>query len=122
MIVRDLKIYVNTFYFEFNFQAESDITAYTYERTLMMEQRTEMLKSMRVAKMQPQAIVDKSHAAVNDVRIKLDTVTEELESSTDDTSGLDRNQYTFTPSGSGTGITMEKMAESINKNVLELKP
>lgn len=73
--------------------------------------------------MLPQAIVDKSHGALNqnDVRIKLDTVTEELESSTDDT-GIDRNQYTFTPSGSGAGVTMEKMAESINKNVLELKP
>ena len=88
-----------------------------------MEQRTEMLKSMRVAKMLPQAIIDKSHAAANDikdVRIKLDTVSEELESSTDDL-GLDRNQYTFTPSGSE-GVSMEKMAESINKNVLDLKP
>ena len=83
-----------------------------------------MLKSMRVAKMQPQAIIDKSHAAANDlkdVRIKLDTVSEELESSTDEV-GLDRNQYTFTPSGSSPGVTMEKMAESINKNVLDLKP
>ena len=115
------KVWVNGA--SFSFQAESDITAYTYERTLMMEQRTEMLKSMRVAKMQPQAIIDNIHAAANDVkdvRIKLDTVSEELESSTDDV-GLERNQYTFTPSGSG-GVTMEKMAESINKNVLDLKP
>ena len=29
-------------------QSNSDISAYTYERTLMMEQRTEMLKQMRV--------------------------------------------------------------------------
>jgi len=54
-------------------QAESDITAYTYERTLMMEQRTEMLKNMRVGKIppQPQTIVDKSHEAavnMNDVK------------------------------------------------------
>ena len=89
----------------------------------MMEQRTEMLKSMRVAKMQPQAIVDKSHAATADVRIKLDTVSEleENETSTED-NDLERNQYTFTPSAMGTGVPMEKMAESINKNVLELKP
>ena len=89
----------------------------------MMEQRTEMLKSMRVAKMQPQAIVDKSHAATADVRIKLDTVSEleENETSTED-NDLERNQYTFTPSAMGSGVPMEKMAESINKNVLELKP
>ena len=84
-----------------------------------------MLKSMRVAKIQPQAIVDKSHGALSpaDVRIKLDTVSEmeEGETSTDDVM-LERNQYTFTPSAMGTGVPMEKMAESINKNVLELKP
>lgn len=101
--------------------AESDITAYTYERTLMMEQRTEMLKNMRVAKMLPQAIVDKGHAAANDVRIKLDTVTEDNESTTDEDI-LARNQYTFTPSSAGVGVTMEKMAAPINKHVLELKP
>lgn len=31
----------------FSLQSNSDISAYTYERTLMMEQRTEMLKQMK---------------------------------------------------------------------------
>ena len=34
------------------FQSKQDISAYTYERTLMMEQRTEMLRSMRLSKPQ----------------------------------------------------------------------
>ena len=32
------------------FQPDHDISAYTYERTLMMEQRNEMLKEMRMKK------------------------------------------------------------------------
>lgn len=55
--------------FDVSIQAESDITAYTYERTLIMEQRTEMLKNMRLGKVvQPQTIVDKSHEAAQDVK------------------------------------------------------
>ncbi|XP_052274577.1 solute carrier family 12 member 6-like isoform X2 [Dreissena polymorpha] len=104
--------------------ADSDITAYTYERTLMMEQRTEMLKNMRVGNVSlPQTIVDKSHetgAALNDVKIKLDTVVEE--STTDEEKFSERNQYTFSPNIRSQGVSVEKMASSINKNVLEIKP
>lgn len=39
------------------FQPDSDISAYTYERTLMMEQRTEMLKEMRLKKKEAQGNV-----------------------------------------------------------------
>lgn len=31
-------------------QVESDISAFTYERTLMMEQRSQMLKQMQLSK------------------------------------------------------------------------
>lgn len=31
-------------------QHDSDISAYTYERTLMMEQRSQMLRQMRLSK------------------------------------------------------------------------
>lgn len=34
------------------FQSGQDISAYTYERTLMMEQRTQMLRNMRVKKIE----------------------------------------------------------------------
>lgn len=34
------------------FQSTIDISAYTYERTLMMEQRTQMLRDMRLHKME----------------------------------------------------------------------
>lgn len=44
---------------------DSDISAYTYERTLMMEQRTEMLKHMRLSRRETlsmiQTIVDHHH-------------------------------------------------------------
>ena len=35
--------------FSFTFQPDQAISAYTYERTLMMEQRSEILKEMRKA-------------------------------------------------------------------------
>ena len=36
--------------FFFSSQHDSDISAYTYERTLMMEQRSQMLRQMRLSK------------------------------------------------------------------------
>lgn len=36
--------------FVFFSQHDSDISAYTYERTLMMEQRSQMLRQMRLSK------------------------------------------------------------------------
>ncbi|KAL3859055.1 hypothetical protein ACJMK2_009291 [Sinanodonta woodiana] len=89
--------------------AEGDISAYTYERTLIMEQRTEMLKKLKTKKEEPQSIVDHSHlSAPNAIN----------ESSTDEPIVTD-NQYTFTP---GQNKTMQEMTAIVNKHVLELKP
>ena len=52
--------------------------------------------------------------------VLLDPVLEES-STTDEEKLSDRNQYTFTPT-SGPAKSMEEMASSINKNVLEIKP
>lgn len=99
--------------------AEGDISAYTYERTLIMEQRTEMLKKLKTKKEEPQSIVDHSHlSAPNAVTIQLAPVNEENESSTDEPNVMD-NQYTFTP---GQTKTMQEMTAIVNKHVLELKP
>lgn len=38
------------FFNVFVFQTDSDISAYTYERTLMMEQRNQMLRELRLNK------------------------------------------------------------------------
>lgn len=41
----------------FNFQMNSDISAYTYERTLMMEQRNQMLRELRLNKKESLGVV-----------------------------------------------------------------
>ncbi|KAK3605706.1 hypothetical protein CHS0354_013502 [Potamilus streckersoni] len=100
--------------------AEGDISAYTYERTLIMEQRTEMLKKLKTKKEEPQSIVDHSHLSAPDaVTIQLAPVNEENESSTDEPIKALDNQYTFTP---GQTKTMQEMTAIVNKHVLELKP
>ncbi|XP_025076500.1 solute carrier family 12 member 4-like isoform X4 [Pomacea canaliculata] len=81
-----------------------DISAYTYERTLMMEQRTQMLRNMRVKKIEPQSIVDRAHhggnpgagdqASPQKVHLQLESVPEE--SSTDPESPA-QEHFTFTP-------------------------
>jgi hypothetical protein len=38
------------------FQMDSDISAYTYERTLVMEQRNQMLKEMQLNKRDPSGV------------------------------------------------------------------
>ncbi|XP_076449230.1 solute carrier family 12 member 4-like [Babylonia areolata] len=86
--------------------SKQDISAYTYERTLMMEQRTEMLRSMRLSRPQPQSIVDRNHPAglpgepnqsgsPQRTHLSLDPVPEE--SSTDPSGALSPEQFTFTP-------------------------
>ncbi|QQP58280.1 Uncharacterized protein FKW44_003544, partial [Caligus rogercresseyi] len=52
---------------------DSDISEYTYERTLLMEQRNEMLKEMRVSDKR------KGKMVVDDVIIHADKVTNDLE-------------------------------------------
>lgn len=54
------------------------------------------------------------------VTVKLDTVLEE--STTDEEKLTERNQYTFSPNFSKQGVSMEQMASSINKNLLDIKP
>jgi hypothetical protein len=56
----------------------------------------------------------------DDFSVKLDTVTEE--STTDEEKLSERNQYTFSPNFRQEGVSMEEMASSINKNVLDIKP
>ena len=81
--------------------SNNDISAYTYERTLMMEQRSEMLKVIRRGSktgLEPQNIIDSSHPkSPTQLKVRLETVHEDgpSESTTD---SIDRNQFTFTPS------------------------
>ncbi|KAK3086861.1 hypothetical protein FSP39_024489, partial [Pinctada imbricata] len=96
--------------------SNSDISAYTYERTLMMEQRTEMLKAMRVKDSKvPQQIVDESHRAPAQVKIQLETVQEEGQPNESSTDTLDKHQYTFTPANKS------KAGSPVNE-LLSLKP
>ncbi|KAK6186052.1 hypothetical protein SNE40_008163 [Patella caerulea] len=118
----EMKKDLQTYLYQLRIQAEvnviemsgSDISAYTYERTLMMEQRTEMLQQMRVKKPEPQSIIDKAHNP-GDVKIQLDSVPEETADSLNEpTSIQDRNQFTFTP--------RDKNFKPVSKNLLNLKP
>ncbi|GFN93070.1 solute carrier family 12 member 4 [Plakobranchus ocellatus] len=78
--------------------SNQDISAYTYERTLMMEQRTDMLTKIRL-----QQTGGLSSANAGRVpTITLTPVPENEESSTDLTDSinqrtLDKSQFTFTP-------------------------
>ncbi|XP_046563365.1 solute carrier family 12 member 4-like isoform X6 [Haliotis rubra] len=120
-MMKDLKTYL----YQLRIEAEVnvvemstiDISAYTYERTLMMEQRTQMLRDMRLNKMEPQAIVDRSHLTPSDVMLRLDPVPEENddESSTDPTDHSKRNQFTFTPQQGGQLLNLKPSSQSLPK-------
>lgn len=98
-----------------------DISAYTYERTLMMEQRSEMLKVIRRGSktgLEPQTIIDSSHLKTpTHLKAKLEMVEEEepQESSTDP---IDKNQFTFTPSSHKT----VKSPTNPSNDLLSIKP
>ncbi|KAI0215201.1 Solute carrier family 12 member 6 [Lamellibrachia satsuma] len=107
---------------------ESDISAYTYERTLMMEQRTMMLKEMKISKkeMSPQLIVDRAHpakATPANVLIRIEPpIAEETEeppkeepaSAESLDAGTDKSyQYTF---------TANNPPLSKGSNLLDIKP
>ncbi|XP_056009154.1 solute carrier family 12 member 6-like isoform X2 [Ostrea edulis] len=99
MFMYQLRIEAEVYVLEMN---NSDISAYTYERTLMMEQRTEMLKQIRVKQnvKEVQSILDQSHVTpVSPTKIKLEPVQEESQGveSTTDEEKLEFHQYTFTP-------------------------
>ncbi|XP_021354279.1 solute carrier family 12 member 4-like isoform X2 [Mizuhopecten yessoensis] len=109
--------------------ANYDISAYTYERTLMMEQRTEILKAMRGggSKLSPQDILDNVHRSPAQVKIQLETVTEEglptglnTESSTDEEK-LEKHQYTFTPSSLKSDKKATSPPSPVN-DLLSMKP
>ncbi|XP_046375241.1 solute carrier family 12 member 4-like isoform X2 [Haliotis rufescens] len=120
-MMKDLKTYL----YQLRIEAEVnvvemstiDISAYTYERTLMMEQRTQMLRDMRLHKMEPQAIVDRSHLTPSDVMLRLDPVPEEIddESSTDPTDHSKHNQFTFTPQQGGQLLNLKPSPQSLPK-------
>lgn len=50
MVVFGYDLITSTVIFFLFLQHNSDISAYTYERTLMMEQRSQMLRQMRLTK------------------------------------------------------------------------
>lgn len=120
---------LETFMYQLRINAEvevvemsnNDISAYTYERTLMMEQRSEMLKVIRrgsKSDLEPQTILDSSHIKIpTQLKVKLETVQEDgpSESSTDP---VDKNQFTFTPSHNNKSANNSKPANEF----LNLKP
>jgi hypothetical protein len=48
---------IDSVYFIFIHQMDNDISAYTYERTLMMEQRNQMLRELRLNKKESMGVV-----------------------------------------------------------------
>ncbi|CAH1779571.1 unnamed protein product [Owenia fusiformis] len=131
-----------TFLYHLRIQAEvevvemtdSDISAYTYERTMVMEQRISMLKEMRLTKKdiaaEPQRIVDQAHTK-SDVKIVLDPVPEEVQNPdpekplTTEEKISEANLYTFSPSSSG--ARQPSPSPVLGKsgsggNLLEVKP
>lgn len=54
----------------FLLQHDSDISAYTYERTLMMEQRSQMLRQMRLSKTEREREVNRAETKVGENRLK----------------------------------------------------
>ncbi|GFS26106.1 solute carrier family 12 member 4 [Elysia marginata] len=78
--------------------SNQDISAYTYERTLMMEQRTDMLSKIRAGQTGGLLAADTSRVPT----ITLTPVPENEESTTDTVDSLnlrtlDKSQFTFTP-------------------------
>ncbi|KAI8790672.1 solute carrier family 12 member 4-like isoform X5, partial [Biomphalaria glabrata] len=90
--------------------SNSDISAYTYERTLIMEQRTDMLSKIRNAHR------NNANSSLAVPTITLSPVPEE--SSTDapepEQRSTDKSQYTFTPSEAKTLINKNKKPDKNN--------
>ncbi|XP_013394889.1 solute carrier family 12 member 6 isoform X4 [Lingula anatina] len=107
----------------------SDISAYTYERTLMMEQRSKMLKEMKgcgkiVDKIESGAqivladqIVEKAHQSgrASDVGIEIDRLSP-------DGNIQESNEYTFTPSVKQAKKEKTDKAVKFSKDVMDPKP
>jgi len=107
--------------------ADSDISAYTYERTLRMEQRTEILKEMRNQQLgkpgkkaqeihEVQEIIDRAHPTTVDspvspatVTINIDTIPEGDEN---DPHGENHTSPPAANAGSPTNLTPQEKANS----------
>ncbi|XP_052060467.1 solute carrier family 12 member 4-like isoform X2 [Mytilus californianus] len=124
---------LETFMYQLRINAEvevvemsnNDISAYTYERTLMMEQRSEMLKVIRrgsrSSSLEPSTILDfSSMKTPSNLKVKLETVHEDgpSESSTD---SIDKNQFTFTPSSQANSKATTP-TNPANNDLLNIKP
>ncbi|CAE1290752.1 SLC12A4_6 [Acanthosepion pharaonis] len=98
----------------------SDISAYTYERTLMMEQRTQLLNNMRLQKETAQSIIDRAHnpSHLESKDATLETVVEESVECNESANSLelDRSQYTFSPSEG------RSVAKELGKELFQMKP
>lgn len=98
----------------------SDISAYTYERTLMMEQRTQLLNNMRLQKETAQSVIDRAHnpGHLESKDATLETVVEESVECNESANSLelDRSQYTFSPSEG------RSVAKELGKELFQMKP
>ncbi|CAG5131234.1 unnamed protein product, partial [Candidula unifasciata] len=93
--------------------SNQDISAYTYERTLMMEQRTDMLSKIRNQQSQQPRVNNRS------AKITLSTVPEESSTDNNDvtervTATVDKSQFTFTPQDAKTMIDKNKKPDKEN--------
>ncbi|XP_060553505.1 solute carrier family 12 member 4-like isoform X2 [Ruditapes philippinarum] len=98
----------------------SDISPDTYERTLQMEQRIEMMKKMKEASGADDTVVPDvtRKQSKEETKIDLDIQTNGDVLDTEEISQF--NQYTFTPTTRGKAHTVEEIAENVNKNISEI--
>lgn len=101
----------------FLYLQHDSISADTYERTLQMEQRIEMMKKMKQgpgndSKQEPEA---KNRDSSEEIKLDIGNINNG--DVTDATEISQLNQYTFTPSSRGKQHTVEEIAENVNKNI-----
>ncbi|XP_041375746.1 solute carrier family 12 member 4-like [Gigantopelta aegis] len=107
---KDLKSYLYQLRIEADVEVvemnRTDISAYTYERTLMMEQRTQILRDLQLNKIEPQQIMDRLYKPKQNTahKVTFDTVDEEEDEEEDETDGsvaleigVNKSQFTFSP-------------------------
>ncbi|XP_053401754.1 solute carrier family 12 member 4-like isoform X2 [Mercenaria mercenaria] len=96
---------------------DNDISPDTYERTLQMEQRIEMMEKMKSETADtPKPVVEsKRKDSKQETKIDLENQTNGDVKDTEEISQF--NQFTFTPSSLGKPHTVEEIAENVNKNI-----
>ncbi|XP_052817095.1 solute carrier family 12 member 7-like [Mya arenaria] len=92
--------------------SETDISEYTYERTLEMEQRAEMLNKLKdrresATQRQLETVDNIRRGSRHEIKIDLPHVEDDGET----------QQYTFTPSSSKRPSTMKFLAEPVNRHI-----